>query len=94
MSEKTGSRILYPYKTIGLVCGKKRICLNQLGMHFSILWLKLGNETFITVPIGKAFQVYNTKKLQLIMVSPQVSEDIMYLFLFYYYVVMLLWSVK
>ena len=31
MSEKTGSRILYPYKIIGLVCGSKRLIVNQLG---------------------------------------------------------------
>ena len=78
MSEKTGSRILFPYKIIGLVCGRKRICLNQLGMVFDNESLLLGADTFITVPVGKAFQVYNTKKVQLIMVSPQLSEEITY----------------
>ena len=84
MHEKTGSRILYPFKIIGLVCGKRQLCLNQLGIPFPFAYSFLGTDTFITVPIGKAFQVYNTKKLQLIMVSPQLSEDIMYVFLLIY----------
>lgn len=45
---------------------------------FGIGWLFIGTETFVTVPVGKAFQVYNTKKLQLVMVSPQLSEEITY----------------
>ena len=32
MSERTGSRIFYPFKVVGLICGKQRIRPNYLGM--------------------------------------------------------------
>ena len=75
MSEKKGSRILYPFKIVGYVCGTKRILLNQLGRNVWLFW-SAGEDSFLTVPTGKSFQVYNTEKLQSIMVSPQLSEDI------------------
>lgn len=38
----------------------------------------VGTEVFFTVPIGKSFHVYSAKKLQNIMSSSQLSEDITY----------------
>ena len=75
MSEKIGSRILYPFKIVGLVCGSKRILLNRLGRLSSRITI-IGEDSFLTVPVGKSFQVYNTKRLQLVMASPQLSKEI------------------
>lgn len=36
----------------------------------------VGTEVFFTVPIGKSFHVYSAKKLQNVMSSSQLSEDI------------------
>lgn len=37
---------------------------------------RLGTETFVTVSVGKAFQVYNCAKLSLVIVSPQLPHKI------------------
>ncbi|KAK4383667.1 U3 small nucleolar RNA-associated protein 21 [Sesamum angolense] len=37
---------------------------------------RLGTETFVTVSVGKAFQVYNCAKLSLVVVGPQLPKKI------------------
>ncbi|KAJ8435946.1 hypothetical protein Cgig2_023322 [Carnegiea gigantea] len=37
---------------------------------------KLGTETFVTVSIGKAWQIYNCAKLNLVLVGPQLPKKI------------------
>ncbi|PQQ11007.1 U3 small nucleolar RNA-associated protein 21 homolog [Prunus yedoensis var. nudiflora] len=37
---------------------------------------RLGTETFVTVSVGKAFQIYNCAKLSLVLVGPQLPKKI------------------
>ncbi|KAM0989059.1 hypothetical protein FF1_013039 [Malus domestica] len=37
---------------------------------------RLGTETFVTVSVGKAFQIYNCAKLSLVLVGPQMPKKI------------------
>lgn len=55
-----------PYRCIGLVCDEVAPAVNQLG-----------KETFLTVSIGKAFQVFKADKLGLSIVSQQIDRKIM-----------------
>ncbi|CAN1224039.1 U3 small nucleolar RNA-associated protein 21 homolog [Linum grandiflorum] len=57
--------IFEPYRAIGYITS---------GVPFSIQ--RLGTETFVTVSVGKAFQVYNCSKLTLVLVSPQLPSKI------------------
>lgn len=44
------------------------------GVPFSVQ--RLGTETFVTVSVGKAFQIYNCAKLNLVLVGPQLPKKI------------------
>ncbi|KAG8633655.1 WD repeat-containing protein 36 isoform X2 [Manihot esculenta] len=57
--------IFEPYRAIGYITSS---------VPFSVQ--RLGTETFVTVSVGKAFQVYNCAKLNLVLVSPQLPKKI------------------
>ncbi|KAI3414794.1 WD_REPEATS_REGION domain-containing protein [Psidium guajava] len=57
--------IFEPYRAIGYITA---------GVPFSVQ--RLGTETFVTVSVGKAFQVYNCAKLSLVLVGPQLQKKI------------------
>ncbi|XP_011019954.1 PREDICTED: U3 small nucleolar RNA-associated protein 21 homolog [Populus euphratica] len=57
--------IFEPFRAIGYI---------TTGVPFSVQ--RLGTETFVTVSLGKAFQVYNCAKLTLVIVSPQLPHKI------------------
>ncbi|KAG6769424.1 hypothetical protein POTOM_025059 [Populus tomentosa] len=57
--------IFEPFRAIGYI---------TTGVPFSVQ--RLGTETFVTVSVGKAFQVYNCAKLTLVIVSPQLPHKI------------------
>ncbi|XP_059453990.1 U3 small nucleolar RNA-associated protein 21 homolog isoform X2 [Corylus avellana] len=57
--------IFEPYRAIGYITSS---------VPFSVQ--RLGTETFVTVSVGKAFQVYNRHKLALVIVGPQLPKKI------------------
>lgn len=57
--------IFEPYRAIGYITSE---------VPFSVQ--RLGTETFVTVSVGKAWQVYNCAKLTLAMVGPQLPKKI------------------
>ncbi|KAG6740116.1 hypothetical protein POTOM_057753 [Populus tomentosa] len=57
--------IFEPFRAIGYITS---------GVPFSVQIL--GTETFVTVSVGKAFQVYNCAKLTLVLASPQLPHKI------------------
>ncbi|KAJ6699672.1 WD REPEAT-CONTAINING PROTEIN 36 [Salix purpurea] len=57
--------IFEPFRAIGYI---------TTGVPFAVQ--RLGTETFVTVSVGKAFQVYNCAKLTLVIVSPQLPHKI------------------
>ncbi|KAM6570579.1 hypothetical protein CsatB_018564 [Cannabis sativa] len=57
--------IFEPFRAIGYITS---------GVPFSIQ--RLGTETFVTVSVGKAFQIYNCAKLALVLVGPQLPKKI------------------
>ncbi|KDP45683.1 hypothetical protein JCGZ_17290 [Jatropha curcas] len=57
--------IFEPYRAIGYITST---------VPFSVQ--RLGTETFVTVSVGKAFQVYNCAKLNLVLISPQLPKKI------------------
>ncbi|XP_050218375.1 U3 small nucleolar RNA-associated protein 21 homolog [Mercurialis annua] len=57
--------IFEPFRAIGYI---------TTTVPFSVQ--RLGTETFVTVSVGKAFQVYNCAKLSLVLVSPQLPHKI------------------
>ncbi|KAK6143173.1 hypothetical protein DH2020_023521 [Rehmannia glutinosa] len=57
--------IFEPFRAIGYITSH---------VPFSIQ--RLGTETFVTVSVGKAFQVYNCAKLNLVLVGPQLPKKI------------------
>ncbi|XP_022996501.1 U3 small nucleolar RNA-associated protein 21 homolog [Cucurbita maxima] len=57
--------IFEPYRAIGYITNS---------VPFSVQ--RLGTETFVTVSVGKAFQVYNCAKLNLVLVGPQLPKKI------------------
>ncbi|KAL9339861.1 hypothetical protein Peur_068876 [Populus x canadensis] len=57
--------IFEPFRAIGYITS---------GVPFSVQ--RLGTETFLTVSVGKAFQVYNCAKLTLVLASPQLPHKI------------------
>ncbi|CAA0817996.1 transducin family protein / WD-40 repeat family protein [Striga hermonthica] len=57
--------IFEPFRAIGYITSH---------VPFSIQ--RLGTETFVTVSVGKAFQVYNCGKLNLVLVGPQLPKKI------------------
>jgi U3 small nucleolar RNA-associated protein 21 len=61
------SSLFTPYKTCGVVCGSSaaQLCLQQLG-----------EVTFLSVPVGRSFQVYNLQHLTLAIVSRELKHDI------------------
>eukprot|EP00696_Hemimastix_kukwesjijk_P003618 gnl/Hemi2/14424_TR4887_c0_g1_i1.p1 gnl/Hemi2/14424_TR4887_c0_g1~~gnl/Hemi2/14424_TR4887_c0_g1_i1.p1 ORF type:complete len:937 (-),score=245.99 gnl/Hemi2/14424_TR4887_c0_g1_i1:109-2919(-) len=61
----TDSGILVPFRALGLVSN---------AVPFAAL--SLGTETFLTVPIGKSFQIYDTKRLRLLFVGPQFGHSV------------------
>lgn len=65
MDDADSSRVLQPYRAVGLVTEDVPFALTTLG-----------TKTFITVSIGKAFQVYDCDKLTLAMVAPPGNRAI------------------
>ncbi|KAA3471620.1 WD repeat-containing protein 36 isoform X3 [Gossypium australe] len=57
--------IFEPYRAIGYITS---------GVPFSVQ--RLGTETFVTVTVGKAFQIYNCSNLKLMLIGPQLSKKI------------------
>ncbi|WCJ34926.1 transducin family protein / WD-40 repeat family protein [Euphorbia peplus] len=57
--------IFEPYRAIGYITSSVPFVVQRLG-----------TETFVTVSVGKAFQVYNCAKLSLVLVSPQLPKKI------------------
>ncbi|PON81318.1 Guanine nucleotide-binding protein, beta subunit [Trema orientale] len=57
--------IFEPFRAIGYITS---------GVPFSVQ--RLGTETFVTVSVGKAFQIYNCAKLSLVLVGPQLPKKI------------------
>lgn len=57
--------IFEPYRAIGYTTTEVPFSVN-----------KLGTETFITVSVGKAWQIYSYPKLNLVMVGPQLPKKI------------------
>ncbi|VFQ89188.1 unnamed protein product [Cuscuta campestris] len=57
--------IFEPFRAIGYI---------TTNVPFSLQ--RLGTETFVTVSIGKAFQIYNCAKLNLVLVGPQLPKKI------------------
>ncbi|XP_073143979.1 U3 small nucleolar RNA-associated protein 21 homolog [Henckelia pumila] len=57
--------IFEPFRSIGYI---------TTGVPFSVQ--RLGTETFVTVSVGKAFQIYNCAKLTLVLVGPQLPKKI------------------
>ena len=61
----SGSRIFQPFRAVGVVSGDVPFSLN-----------KLGDEKFVTVPVGNSFHVYNCSDLRLALVSSLVDRPI------------------
>lgn len=59
-------RIFEPFRAIGYITAS--------GVPFSVQ--RLSTETFVTVSVGKAFQVYNCAKLNLVLAGPQLPKKI------------------
>ncbi|KAJ7961683.1 WD40 repeat [Quillaja saponaria] len=57
--------IFEPFRAIGYITSS---------VPFSVQ--RLGTETFVTVSVGKAFQIYNCAKLNLVLVGPQLPKKI------------------
>ncbi|KAL1539962.1 U3 small nucleolar RNA-associated protein 21 isoform X1 [Salvia divinorum] len=57
--------IFEPFRAIGYITTQ---------VPFSVQ--RLGTETFVTVCVGKAFQIYNCAKLNLVLVGPQLPKKI------------------
>ncbi|KAB1212058.1 hypothetical protein CJ030_MR5G024630 [Morella rubra] len=57
--------IFQPFRAIGYITSS---------VPFSVQ--RLGTETFVTVSVGKAFQVYNCEKLTLVVVGPELPKKI------------------
>ncbi|KAK9293293.1 hypothetical protein L1049_021285 [Liquidambar formosana] len=57
--------IFEPYRAIGYITSS---------VPFSVQ--RLGTETFVTVSVGKAWQIYNCAKLNLVLVGPQLPKKI------------------
>ncbi|KAK4756150.1 hypothetical protein SAY87_006277 [Trapa incisa] len=57
--------IFEPYRAIGYIT-----CATPFSVQ------RLGTETFVTVSVGKAFQIYNCAKLTLVLVGPQLPKKI------------------
>ncbi|KAH6765883.1 transducin family protein / WD-40 repeat family protein [Perilla frutescens var. hirtella] len=57
--------IFEPFRAIGYIT-----------THVPFSVQRLGTETFVTVSVGKAFQVYNSAKLNLVLVGPQLPKKI------------------
>ncbi|XP_077238613.1 transducin family protein / WD-40 repeat family protein [Tasmannia lanceolata] len=57
--------IFEPFRAIGYITS---------GVPFSVQ--RLGSETFVTVSVGKAWQIYDCAKLTLVLVGPQLPKKI------------------
>uniref|UniRef100_A0A1D1ZKQ4 WD repeat-containing protein 36 n=1 Tax=Anthurium amnicola TaxID=1678845 RepID=A0A1D1ZKQ4_9ARAE len=57
--------IFEPYRALGYITA---------GVPFSVQ--RRGTETFVTVSVGKAWQIYDCAKLTLVLVGPQLSKKI------------------
>eukprot|EP01018_Ginkgo_biloba_P020289 Gb_24979 [translate_table: standard] len=57
--------IFEPFRALGYITDGTPFCVQRLGM-----------ETFVTVSIGKAWQIYNCAKLTLVLVGPQLERKI------------------
>ncbi|XP_028760737.1 WD repeat-containing protein 36 isoform X2 [Neltuma alba] len=57
--------IFEPYRAIGYITSIVPVSVQRLG-----------TETFVTVSVGKAFQIYNCAKLNLVQVGPQLPKKI------------------
>jgi U3 small nucleolar RNA-associated protein 21 len=59
------SELFQPYRALGHVC-------DSVPFHLK----RLGNATFVTVAIGRAWQVYNCEKLRLCLIGPHSDRKI------------------
>lgn len=59
------SELFQPYRALGHVC-------DSVPFHLK----RLGNATFVTVAIGRAWQVYNCEKLRLCLIGPHSDRRI------------------
>ncbi|EXC12813.1 Uncharacterized WD repeat-containing protein [Morus notabilis] len=59
---------------MGIFEGFRAIGYITSSVPFSVQ--RLGTETFVTVSVGKAFQIYNCAKLNLVLVGPQLPKKI------------------
>ncbi|WOG96203.1 hypothetical protein DCAR_0415536 [Daucus carota subsp. sativus] len=57
--------IFEPFRAIGYITSTAPFSINRLG-----------TETFVTVSVGKAWQIYNCAKLTLVLVGPQLPKKI------------------
>lgn len=57
--------IFEPFRAIGYIT-----------THVPFSVQRLGTETFVTVSVGKAFQIYNCAKLNLVLVGPQLPKKV------------------
>ena len=58
------SRLLEPFRAVGVVAGDGVPCVQ-----------KLGTETFLSLPVGRSVHVYDADKLALRMVTNAVEVD-------------------
>ena len=59
------SKIFQPFRAVGVVSGDVPFCLNALG-----------TRSFVTVPVGNAFHVYDCADLRLSLVSALVDRPV------------------
>ena len=59
------SKIFEPYRALGIVASDIPFCVNSLG-----------TQTFVSVVVNNAFQVYKCDKLGLSLISPQIDKEI------------------
>eukprot|EP00808_Paulinella_micropora_P025869 g1004.t1 len=60
-----GSKAFRPFRTVGVV-------IDDQPFHLK----RMGDQNFLTVSIGKAWQVFNCEKLRLALVGPEREGDI------------------
>lgn len=65
MASGASSRLFQPYRAVGLVTEDVPFALTTLGP-----------KNFVTVSIGKAFQVYDSDHLTLAIVSPPMGQSV------------------
>ena len=57
--------LFHPFRALGYITDDVPFAVNRLG-----------KESFVTVSVGKAWQIYNCAKLTLVLVGPEFKSDI------------------